>query len=1078
MNTTNFTSPLEFAQIIPIYTYVNIISSFLFVESELTENDLYKHIPTVNALYKYFKTHKHNKGKKLDLVRGILTNTDLYGSHAYEDLDETFINTMLEYFVKSVVFQKYHNIFGFLANVTLGMQKITYTSVIQEATTKLREMDFENEYGPNSKLSPLAVKKIIIKMIVPLFPVQEKDLEIFSIDYIYAQAGLAFFRSNGKNVMFYLKGNSSEMYLWKHEMYQKILFEECVEMGHLVEQLTLANKINASAITVFALPAFLYYVHNQKDNMTETIGMIMNTRRHWSRAFHLLFNYLESELNKVKQSLIPTEESEFYQAVSNFKNRSTIARENILKYCLQTEELDQMIENYKNDNNDYYCNNFTNIIKLPDLRELFMRQLKNLKQKCYRFEMKKLKEAFGGDFIRKMNQADVEIYNGIYIAFHESAFPKPPMQSLAYPNIAFKCHFPKNATTEYYALIQEDNNLRLVKESDNPMEFRQKLNLTFQVFRKSDFFYRYKTVDEKFELFLSRLASEQTSRIGRYLERTGYEETRIEWWRNFGLSLVPFYNCINSIFDNWIPFSYTSCIIDAFMMIPMISTYLRTSSVVARIIAIPLSSVRSLLFKFTIQAVLQNFRSFATLGLQQFVSIFNQNFYKQLGASVIRLVDPGVEMVYKIGTNGFKSMKTVIEHLKEKFVFSTSSIEVTLANAMGKLNRMFLKVGQRYGRNVYVNSFDGTSGYGFRYLNFGRETAELRGATQGENSPYLLDHITPDNVRIYRKVDTLDWKVEETDVIFKEKETKLSNEITIEMTISHDDDLILCEGGNFLCIGQVRSTTPDVEIDRLRTLGMDEPELFYQLQNAENFKSFQIKNSEQARKKIEKLYSTVSDPRAIISSFAEEIFPIYKSSQFSADLQFEDFLAIRYYGLDGYKEIRGESDLAKRMKNAIYRLAIRQSQDSIENYSTLLYRGENCFLQEVEKIFYPGRRDFQFTHFTSTSTDPMIAKSFTCSFPCETRVMYELNFERPYMRANVEKYMIEMERETILLPGTKFKINDMTWEEKNGRKTCLTVKLSYDYEAMNLINWQKNIMSEIKQLKESSTVFYVNDLKK
>ncbi|XP_043484489.1 uncharacterized protein LOC122512623 [Leptopilina heterotoma] len=1081
MNTTNFTSALEYAQIIPIYTYVNIISSFLFVESQLNENDLYKNIPTVNALYKYFEVNKKDLGKKLELVRKILASTDLYGSKSYEDLDETFINTMLEYFVKSLVFQKFNNIYGFLANVTIGIDKPTYISVIEGARLKIKEMEFENEYGPKSKLSPLAARRIMMEVIMPLFPVHEEDLEIFSVDYIYAQAGLTFFRSNGRSVSFYSKANSSEMYLWKHEMYQKILFQECVEMGHLIEQMTLANRINTSVITVFALPAFLYYVYNQRDNMTETIGMIMNTRNHWPHAFLQLFTYLESELNKMKQSMKPTAESEFYQAVSNFKNRTKIARETILKYCSKTEDLNEMIENYKNDNNDYYCHNSTNTIKLPDLKELFMQQIENLKPKCIRFEVQKLKNALGDDFIREMNQAYVEIYNGFYVFQSMGNIPVPPEQILVYPNIAFKCYFPKNATTEYYALIKENTKFLLMRESNNPKEFRQKLGIPFEIFHQSFFHYKYKNVDEKFETYLQHVASDQTFKIAKYLETTGYQETRVEWWKNFGLSLIPFYNCIDSVFDKYQSFAYTSCVIDCMMMFPLVSTYLRTSSLVAKVIALPLqAAIQSFVIRASLQGILRNIVSYASAGAQQLLSIFNRNFFKHLGITVIRLLDPGFELVFKIGTMGLLSMKAVLNYLRRDFEFSTSSIEVILANALVTVNSVVLKIGIKHGRYVYVNSLDSTSGFGFRYLRLENKNqiAELR-SIDSKESLYLLDHISKNNERVYKELNPITWQVEQTDIIFKEPIEEVSSTSTFEITITNDDNLVLCEGGNLFCVGKKKDTNRDTEIANLQTIGMDEPELFYELQNAEEFTHKKIKTKEKAKSKFAKLYPNQNSGNRDMSVFAHNMYNQYIMSPAINNLQFEDFVAIRYYGTDGFTLIRDDTDVARRMKNAIYRLAIRQSRDLIEEYIPKLFRGEVRETEEVEKFFYNGRKDMMLTQFTSASEEPSVARIFALTkSQTKTRIMYQMRFDRPYLRAKVKDVMAIRESETILLPGTKFKIDELRWKIENDRKAGLTVILSYNYESMNLLQSQMNVMSEIKKLKESGTTFYVEDLKK
>lgn len=1042
MNGTSFHSPLEVAQLIPIYTYVNVLSGFLFVENQLKEDDLYKYIPIVNALYNYFEKYSNHLGKKLEVVQKILRETDFYGSKSYEKLDETFVNTMLEYLVKSLVFNK--NIYGFLAEVILSIENTTAVLILEKSISKLKEMNFENEYGNNSKLEPLAIRRIYSDIIEPMFPMHDSELNFFSVDYIYALAGLTFFRSNGLNAIFYHK--ESESRFWRHEMHTKISFEECMEMGHLIEQMTLANRIDKMAITVFSLPAILYYIYT---NGNLNIESVVNDPTHWSHAFEHLFSYLETKLNETKKEIQPTLESEFYASVVAYKNRTTMAREIIKKYCLQKEDFEERVESYKNNNDDYYCYNFTQIIKLPDLRQKFMDQIEEIKRKCFRFELYKLKQAFGDNFTRMMDQQPVEIYLGYYQHFIASHTPMKPLQRIRYPNYMFKVYFPNNGTIIYYGLLNEGSKSTLYNSS-NPL-FVIKMKIT--KIHDSRFPYLYKTEDEKFEKFLSTLAREQAERVGAYLEKTGYDQTNIEWWTDFGLSLIPFYTCINSIFDRYQKVDYVSCIMDSLVLVPFLSV-VKLATKAAKVFVPIQAVVQSLIMKQSLQAVLRCFASYTEKGFMEFSPIF-----REFGVNIL---DPGFELSYRIGKGGLTSITNLANYLGEKSIFTTFFIQMVLKNSLKVIDQVMREIGLKLGGNkIFVNTLDGDSGYGFKYTKVDDHTTELR-TISGREKPCLSK----------QKACKMDdkWQVVEIDNLKNDADIK-----TFEVTFEEPGNVVFCEGGNFLCVDK-KELVKENEIIHLNELGMSEPELFFDLQTREHFQSSKLKDVKTATKQIKKLYIIKNGLRDM-GLFAGNIYGSYKSSNAFLNLRFEDFLAIRFYGLDGFNHIRGDTDVARRMKNAFYRLAIRQSRDSLDEYATELFRGEVRETEEIEKIFYEGRENYELSAFCSSSTEPSVSRRFSLSSsPTTTRVMYQMRFARPYLRANVENIMALREEETVLLPGTKFKVDKIIWKIENEKKVALTVKLSHDHESMTLIDWQKKVMYEIKKLKESGTVFYAKDL--
>lgn len=125
MGVLNLANPIDAVYLISLYSYFNSLNDFLFSENYLQKYDQHKQIPMVNALYKYLDEHQDDKD---DLIRSLLQGSDLYGEKVGESFDDTFVNKMFEYIISSLVFDKYGDIYGFLADVVLNMISLKSTS--------------------------------------------------------------------------------------------------------------------------------------------------------------------------------------------------------------------------------------------------------------------------------------------------------------------------------------------------------------------------------------------------------------------------------------------------------------------------------------------------------------------------------------------------------------------------------------------------------------------------------------------------------------------------------------------------------------------------------------------------------------------------------------------------------------------------------------------------------------------------------------------------------------------------------------------------------------------------------------
>ncbi|XP_051169333.1 uncharacterized protein LOC127286793 [Leptopilina boulardi] len=293
-------NPLQTVQLIPVYSYLCLLSDFLIDENYLPEMNHTKQIPVINALYKYLDDNRNRQFMKIKLIRNILMRSDLYGGERSEKIDITFVNAMFDYIISSLVFDKYGNIYGFLTEVFRMAENLEIDYILNITRKHLQNASFENEYGDRSILSSLAVNRIYNDIILPLFPRPKTNINLSSFDYIYAQAGLMFLQLGKQNPVYYCDlGECNSISL----NYDK-LFDEFVITGHLIEKLFLSQNKNLQLLKVFALPALSYYMFNTKYLYAyENIANIISDSNFWRQAYRDLFQYTFDAFNNTNDPL-------------------------------------------------------------------------------------------------------------------------------------------------------------------------------------------------------------------------------------------------------------------------------------------------------------------------------------------------------------------------------------------------------------------------------------------------------------------------------------------------------------------------------------------------------------------------------------------------------------------------------------------------------------------------------------------------------------------------------------------------------------------------------------------------------
>ncbi|XP_051156450.1 uncharacterized protein LOC127278676 [Leptopilina boulardi] len=275
------------------------------------------------------------------------------------------------------------------------------------------------------------------------------------------------------------------------------------------------------------------------------------------------------------------------------------------------------------------------------------------------------------------------------------------------------------------------------------------------------------------------------------------------------------------------------------------------------------------------------------------------------------------------------------------------------------------------------------------------------------------------------------------------------------------------------------------EITRLKNLEIDEPELFYNLTHPNNFP----KNCTNLNEKMRNLYNSTFNTRNRRSDFNfifRRTSDFYNKGNLSSFVRFEDYFALKYYSIKGYDEILKKSDISKRMKNALYSVAITQSSNPNEKFHSILFKGNSERKSQYRKRFNQTGTKFKLSIFNKVNLiqkkaeieAELTKKESNNKFNDMVECVFEIYFSKPYLRVNLDDYNywnnIEDNRyETVLLPKTEFVVNETIWNNVNTTNERLTIKIIHNDENMELFDQQKKVMSELKELRKSKTKFYV-----
>ncbi|XP_051159222.1 uncharacterized protein LOC127280340 isoform X2 [Leptopilina boulardi] len=1084
-----FKNPLETVHLIPIFSYLNILSDFLYIENYLSETDQNKEIPIVNALYEYIQDYENNTFKKGKLIRELLKGSDLYGAKDDEYVEATFVNVMFDHIISSLVFHKYGNIYGFLANIFHKVNNLQIKTVLDAITLSLENASFENVYGDRSKLSSLSLKRIHNDIIIPMFPIPKDNLRLLSIDYIYAQAGSMFLRAGRIDTNNYIKFGSSDTNTTENNLFQQYLIT-----GHVIEKLILTDENNFQMSKAFALPALMYYVFNSKylfdyENMAEFIS----ESDFWQTAYQHLFQYTTRAFKNINVELHSDYTYKMNMALSSFQSTNALIKSFVEKYNNFKFSL------YTSYPKSFYCQYRRN---QPNLNEYAKSKINNITEVYKTYELQLVEKTISKSLMEQLDLMTVVIRllipnnTVLYNDFDES-------KHLPYDILEF--FFPKNISFEYYILKREDYNATLIKYTDNEDIFAEDIRLHFEKVFSVATPIILKTADENIAVFYQNLINYKKSRLQTQLEildncQEESENIKSDWWKEFGLSLVPYYPCLSN-----------------------------TSGTSYGNICVLGTTIKSVFLKNAISETIDDI-----LNKQQKSRLTIRNVLNKIELFediCLHIKDPAFQLTF-ITEDRISVFEIIIKSLREKTDFKINSTINSLYKIKTLKSNYFKSigtVGENNTRLIFVNTLYNQSdtGYGYKFiflsddvskiaqLRTGYELKDERLFTEGDTENAIKKYIALNNVSFQPEPDHVMYEI--NNKLWRRPTKLMFSGIPIQADDYDEkcnDDISYFEKSklNNLCRRQRRLSEKSVFEDEAVTFIKNEinisEEWIRNLFNKYTFpdnitllrfvdywmynntfeapvwsKIFEIENSDLLKKlrydsrfekhdisnfdgefRISALYSKAERRQIEEEAPLKNIIKEYNQQKASYSVAFHDYYAIQNYATTGYTRITRDTQEAKLMKIALYKLAIRQSDDPEGEFDLKLFKVETKPIA-IAKLF-STQNNITLQKFTQASPNTGSAIRLG-GYPAPgcINILYEMVFSRPYVRAKIEQIYNIKENNVILLPGSNFLIVDRTMLDIGGLGKVLKVKLMFQHIDNEKYVWYKNIMNEIAHIK-------------
>ncbi|XP_043474088.1 uncharacterized protein LOC122506146 [Leptopilina heterotoma] len=1132
MDALHLSNALSTVQVIPIFNYLTILSDFLFLGDYLSEVDQYKPIPVVNGLYRYFTENRSNQNKTIRLIRKLIQGSDLYGEQENEEPDEIFVTTLFDHIISSLVFAKYGNIYGFLADTIRRAEDLKFDSILERIEENLQNAKFENEYGTSSKLSPLSVYRIFRDMILPLFPQPLYNINVLSLDYLYSLAGSAYLRLGRLNSTYY----SNFKQFNSSQSINRILFEEYLSIGYIVEKLYY-EKIDLIALKVFALPALIHYTFTDVNSKSEKITNIIFNPKHLERAYNVFFEYLKFAYNTIDNQLQTDYTYRIHRAFSNFISRAKYAKLVLDYSCrfLNSPYRESRIPVYLEFVEHFECRMGD---VLPNINDWFMEEIDAFGELYEKYDYEMMQQLFNNSLTDDVSNIVIKLVITNDKVINEDF---DTSQHFSYDLLEF--HNSITNIIEYYAIVRENYTATLIRESDDPKHFQTIVGPLKDNYLQSSERILLKFINDSIENLCQKLTNYKKERFMSYLNYSDNSQEKSKWWKEFGFSFVPLYPCLSDI-NHYSEVGKKLCEEENIKFLnkhpEIISTDLISKNTL-KILNSFNTNVESLFLRDTLHShvgALKVSSSKTTIEYQ----LSKHNFFERLSLFMetpkyesLWFTEDEIKFIIKIINYSEAEIKKTFKYVKYALykLLILKRIYIISADDKSKGNE-----------SVFIRSWNGLTGYGYKFTIANEATNEtaiaplIIGYEFKEDQEDLLPlRNSSINKKTFIKFKNNLVKCNADDLLCKityrprnittisfqsiwnyvHNDDKCNNEHYLEerrkskVCLRHKTLIQKIENDTTILNEVLKNTTnrnSTLENEIRKMLKMytfpNKTSSIYFLTNW--LKDKQFVNSDWNKDNVadntgllnylltgismDKRYITNSEAEYRISSIynyrerskiegerpLKEIVKDYELQKAEYSVTFEDYYAIRNYATTGYRRIHRDTPEAKLMKLALYKLALRQSNDFDEEYDMKLYGFDSIPTNIFKKQFIKDNsvtmdlgKNVTLQKFLLTMAHEESALQFARP-PLDgfRNVLFEVKFFSSYLRAKIDVLVKSTrtirEKRMIILPGNKFFVERiiLVISGKVGIyfKVVLT-STSNDHSKFELC---KNVMREIARI--------------
>ncbi|XP_043484918.1 uncharacterized protein LOC122512873 [Leptopilina heterotoma] len=647
--------PVDF-QFLSVCHYIINLGIIFNQENLITHGERNQTIIILNTLFNYLHSSENESDTKFELLHKMLKGTDIYGGGDYQKLDMKYVNETYQYIIGTTLFAHYGNINEYLARVIRQSDDITY-SIFKEIvwyhfSQNYQIRDYCTKDGETKvKLTDLAMRKVFDDFIWQIFPEPgSKEMSILDVDYIYAMIGLKIVRSMPGDVPL-------------------CEFKNCLIIAQELDYSEDNNETTYKMfLTLFSTSALFYYAYNEKSQFDSQISKLDN--KFWNESYQKFFLYFHSSVNNFVQKII---DNNLYDELRTerdlLQSRTTIAKDILINHCkFYPEDFD--ISLFKTLPCWVANATFTSCNDLPCLTDYYQGQFKYVREIYRQIESNTIRQVLvDSGLIERMSlDAVVKIAKVPHYSQHCSMCPRWPRKTNMDIYLIFA--IVKNKEEEFYAFRQKNNTLTLMINSADGEEFSKiiandsSLRMEISPFAKA-----LKYVNEDYTSFISRIADMKTNNFVNSLMTYYNDPTTGEQIFSYLKLFIPFYTCVEDIIDNNIGEATLGCSLDVISLIPVTGFSSKFANALS-------GSLLRAVTERTVKVATLGVKEVLKLGLLQLSKItvttvakqiINTDFLKKVTFFFLRQIDPGFELCYRLGKQGYMTLHSTYQLMYKRF---------------------------------------------------------------------------------------------------------------------------------------------------------------------------------------------------------------------------------------------------------------------------------------------------------------------------------------------------------------------------------------------------------------------------